>query len=80
FGSAPRDHWLALLAHEDTCVGPALTLSEAMQHDNLTARAVMRRVVASDGSVHEVFPALPWLDAGDHDPLSAPGLGEHPQD
>lgn len=76
FGSAPRQHWLAVLAHADTCVGPALSLDEAMALPNLRARAVMRRVRASDGSVHEVFAALPWLPAGDDQPRPAPGLGQ----
>lgn len=76
FGSQDRAHWLALLASADTCVGPALTLSEAMAHPNLRARAVLRRVRAADGSVHDVFAALPWLPAVDGQPLSAPALGQ----
>ena len=77
FASRPRAHWLAELAFEDTCVGPALTLGEAMAHPNLRARSVMRQVRAADGSIHEVFAALPWLAPEDPSPLSAPGLGEH---
>ena len=77
FASRPRAHWLAELAFEDTCVGPALTLDEAMAHPNLRARAVMRQVRAADGSIHEVFAALPWLEPEDPTPLGAPGLGEH---
>lgn len=78
FGSAPREHWLELLAHADTCVGPALTLAEAMAHPNLRDRDVLREVRASDGSVRQVFAALPWLPGGGQpQPLSAPGLGEH---
>lgn len=76
FASRERGHWLALLAHADTCVGPALTLAEAMSHPNLTARPVMRRVRAADGSVREVFAALPWLSAQGSEPLSAPTLGQ----
>lgn len=74
FSDKPRAHWLAELAFEDTCVGPALTLAEAMDHPNLTARPVMREVRGSDGSVHRVFAALPWLPdvVGT---LSAPALG-----
>lgn len=75
FGSRPRTHWLDLLGHADTCVGPALTLSEAMAHPNLVARSVMRRVRASDGSVHEVFPALPWLPGTEEASARAPSLG-----
>lgn len=75
FASEPREHWLELLAHADTCVGPALTLSEAMAHPNLRTRPVMRPVVASDGSTHEVFAALPWLQT-EQRPLRAPELGE----
>jgi alpha-methylacyl-CoA racemase len=76
FASRPRAHWLAELAHADTCVGPALTLSEAMAHPNLRDRAVMRQVVASDGTRHEVFAALPWYVPGAEQPLRAPGLGQ----
>lgn len=76
FASQPREHWLDLLAMQDTCVGPALTLSEALSHPNLTQRPVMRRVQAADGSVHEVFAALPWFDPGDIEPFRAPGLGQ----
>ena len=46
-------------------------------HPNLRARSVMRQVRAADGSIHEVFAALPWLAPEDPSPLSAPGLGEH---
>lgn len=74
FASRPQSHWLDLLAHEDTCVGPALSLEEAMEHPNLRARAVLRTVVAADGRVHEVFAALPWLDPGPSEPLPAPEL------
>ncbi|MCB0899036.1 MAG: CoA transferase [Actinobacteria bacterium] len=77
FASRPRAHWLAELAFEDTCVGPALTLSEAMAHPNLRARSVLRQVQASDGTIHEVFAALPWLQPEDAAPMRAPGLGEH---
>lgn len=75
FSSQPRAHWLDLLAFADTCVGPALSLSEAMQHPNLVARGVMRPVAASDGTIHQVFAALPWFDPGDIEPLKAPSLG-----
>lgn len=74
FAGRPQSHWLDLLAHQDTCVGPALTLEEAMQHPNLRSRAVLRQVVAADGRVHQVFAALPWLDPGPGEPLSAPDL------
>lgn len=76
FADRPREHWLTELAYADTCVGPALTLAEAMAHPNLRSRSVMRPVVASDGSRHEVFAALPWQPAAGPDPLRAPGLGE----
>jgi crotonobetainyl-CoA:carnitine CoA-transferase CaiB-like acyl-CoA transferase len=76
FASRPREHWLTLLAAADTCVGPALTLAEAMAHPNLRERAVLRTVESADGSRHEVFAALPWLP-GNGQPLRAPGLDEH---
>lgn len=76
FASAPRSEWLDLLAMADTCVGPALTLSEAMKHPNLVARSAMRPVRAADGTVHQVFAALPWFDPGDIEPMQAPRLGQ----
>jgi alpha-methylacyl-CoA racemase len=76
FASRPRADWLAELAFADTCVGPALTLAQAMQHPNLRARPVLRSVEAADGSRHEVFAALPWLDPGEERPLRAPRLGD----
>lgn len=76
FTSQDRPHWLALLAHEDTCVGPALTLAEAMAHPNLGSRNVMRPVVTSDGQQHEVFAALPWFAPGPEEPQATPGLGQ----
>jgi len=75
FGKQPRSHWLDVLAHADTCVGPALTLAEAMSHPNMQ-RPVMRRVTSADGTSHEVFAALPWHQPDDAAPLRAPGLGE----
>lgn len=76
FAGRPMDHWLQLLAHADTCVGPALTLAEAMDHPNLRARPVLRKVQAADGTQHEVFAALPWFDPGEIPPATAPGLGQ----
>lgn len=76
FASRPRSHWLDLLAFEDTCVGPALTLAEAMAHPNLRDRAVLREVATADGSRHHVFAALPWQPPVEDAPLRAPGLGE----
>lgn len=76
FASRNREHWMDLLASADTCVGPALTLSEAMAHPNLTARPVMRKVRCADGSEREVFAALPWLSSDGAAPLSAPALGQ----
>ncbi len=76
FASRPRSHWMSLLAFEDTCVGPALTLAEAMAHPNLRNRRVLREIEAADGSRHQVFAALPWLVPDDPAPLRAPGLGE----
>lgn len=75
FAAQPRSHWLDLLAQADTCVGPALTLAEAMQHPNLVQRSILRTVRASDGSLHQVFPALPWLPAAPEVFPGAPALG-----
>lgn len=75
FAGHSRDHWLELLASDDTCVGPALTLDEAVTHPNVRERSVMRQVRTADGQIHEVFAALPWAPATSTEPLRAPGLG-----
>ncbi|MEZ5185843.1 MAG: CoA transferase [Candidatus Nanopelagicales bacterium] len=76
FASEPRSHWLSELAYADTCLGPALTLAEAMAHPNLVGRPVMRTVEAADGEQYEVFAALPWFSSAASDPVRAPGLGQ----
>ena len=60
-------------------IGPgpeAERLAEAMAHPNLRSRPVLRRVEAADGSVHEVFAAVPWLVPEQDEPMRAPALGQ----
>ena len=76
FGSAPRAHWLELLAGEDTCVGPALSLTEALAQPQLVNRGAVTQAEFHDGTVVDVFRVIPWeqrSDQGDR----APKLGEH---
>ncbi|MCC1493918.1 CaiB/BaiF CoA-transferase family protein [Cognatishimia sp. F0-27] len=40
FATRSRDHWLALFAHSDACVGPVLSPAEAMRDPHIAARGV----------------------------------------
>ena len=76
FASEPRDHWMDLLAAQDTCVGPALSLTEALEQPHLVERGAVTTAKISDGKAVDVFRVIPWeqrTDNGDH----APELGEH---
>ncbi len=73
FKTKTRDEWSALMAHEDACVMPVLTTSEAMVHPHNQARQVF---VTHEG-VAQVAPSprfsrtVPTLD------LVPPKPGEH---
>lgn len=74
FAEEPQAHWVELLATDDTCVGPALTLDEAVSEPNLAGRNVWRRARARDGQLVDVVAAVPWFDA-QLGALQAPELG-----
>jgi crotonobetainyl-CoA:carnitine CoA-transferase CaiB-like acyl-CoA transferase len=75
FGSRPRDHWLALLEHEDTCVGPVLDVAEAMVAAAGRGDLVVQARLA-DGTAVPVVPAVPWLaGSAASEGATAPALG-----
>lgn len=76
FNNRPRAEWLELLAHEDTCVGPVLSIDEALAEPHYKERGKTRRAVFQNGKAVPVFKSIPWLAEGDDD-LTAPGHGEH---
>ncbi len=76
FAAEPRSHWMELLAAEDTCVGPALTLPEALVEPQAVARGAVTVASFTDGQEAPTFRAIPWerrTDNGERAPL----LGEH---
>lgn len=76
FASQPRDHWVDLLAGEDTCVGPALSLTEALAQPHLVDRGAVTTAAYTDGQEAQVFRAIPWEHRTDNG-CGAPRLGEH---
>jgi len=72
FRTRPRDTWVKLLAEQDACVTPVLTLEEALENPQLRARGL---IVDDQGR-----PAF-GLPIGFSDPPAAPGpspaLGQH---
>ena len=76
FGKRPRDEWMKLLAGEDTCVGPVLTIEQALQEPHFVERGIITQARFRDGTLTPVFKSVPWVVGGD-DGLQAPELGEH---
>lgn len=75
FATEARSHWLDLLAGEDTCVGPALSLPDALASPSMVARGAVTDVAFSDGHTARAFRAIPWDQRADNG-LRAPALGE----
>jgi crotonobetainyl-CoA:carnitine CoA-transferase CaiB-like acyl-CoA transferase len=76
FRTRPRSEWLELLAGEDTCVGPVLSLTQALAEDHFAARGTVAQARFRDGRPARFFRATPWEARADND-LQAPDLGEH---
>lgn len=76
FASRPRQDWLDLLEHEDTCVTPVRDAAEALADPDLRERGVLEQVALADGTVVTAARPVPWLPpAPDAAPLTAPQLG-----
>ncbi len=76
FATEPRSHWMDLLAAEDTCVGPALTLTDALAEPQAVERGAVTVASFRDGEEASVFRAIPWEHRTDNSER-APLLGEH---
>lgn len=61
FASQAREHWLNLLAAQDTCVGPVNNVAEALADPNFVSRAVITDVRLSNGSRIPGIRAVPWI-------------------
>lgn len=76
FASRPRQEWLDLLEHEQTCVTAVRTALEALEDEDLVARGVIGAVTLADGRVAQVTRPVAWLPgAADAPPPGAPALG-----
>jgi alpha-methylacyl-CoA racemase len=73
FKTKTRDEWTALMAHEDACVMPVLTTSEAMVHPHNLARKVF---VTHEG-VEQVAPSPRFSRTVPTLGLVPPKPGEH---
>ncbi|MFC6238805.1 CaiB/BaiF CoA transferase family protein [Longivirga aurantiaca] len=76
FATRPREEWLALLEHDQTCVTPVRTSAEALADPDLQARGAFEDVVLADGRTTTAARPVAWLPA-DGRALAAPALGEH---
>ncbi len=76
FKSRSRAEWMDLLAGEDTCVGPVLTVEEALAEPHFLDRATVTSAAFRDGTRVPVIRSVPWAAEGDKG-LTAPKLGEH---
>ena len=61
FATRERAAWLALLANEDTCVGPVNDVAAAFADSNLSERDIIGQITFRDGMVAPVIRAVPWL-------------------
>lgn len=76
FALRPRDEWLALLEHDQTCVTPVRTAAEALADPDLRARGVLEDVALADGGRATAARPVAWLP-GDGSAPAAPALGQH---
>lgn len=76
FLTQSQDYWLDLLAADDTCVGPALALTDALAHEQMVGRGSVTVAQFRDGERVSAFRAIPWEQRSDNGE-QAPLLGEH---
>ena len=74
FVQRPRSEWLELLASQDTCVAPALTVSQALEHELFRDNGTVTTVRLPGGETGRVFRATPW-DRSTPDSDTAAELG-----
>ncbi|MGV1036528.1 MAG: CaiB/BaiF CoA transferase family protein [Candidatus Nanopelagicales bacterium] len=76
FKTRSRAEWIDALAGEDTCVGPVLTVEEALAEPHFLDRGTVTNAAFRDGTQVPVIRSVPWAAEGDEG-LAAPKLGEH---
>lgn len=76
FITRSRAEWMELLAAEDTCVGPVLTVEEALAEPHFLDRGIVTTAAFRDGTEVPVIRSVPWAAQVDQG-LSAPTLGEN---
>jgi alpha-methylacyl-CoA racemase len=78
FATRTRDEWLALLAGEDTCVGPVSTLAESLRDPQVQARRMVRDADLGVAQAHSALSPVPRLASAAVPPdRPPPRLGEH---
>ena len=80
FAEHPREHWLALLEDDQTCVSPVRTVAEALADPDLAARGVLTEAALADGTSRTLAKAAPWTSGDPARGRRAPGLGEHTEE
>ena len=78
FATAPRDHWLALLAAAQVPAGAVRDMDEVVRDPALAERAMVTSARLADGVDTKLF-ALPWRVDASRPPLRLPppSLGQH---
>lgn len=78
FATRPRAEWLALLAEDDTCVGPVLTLTEALADPQIRARRMIRSTnLGTEDLTATLAPTPRLVQAAPPPNRPPPLLGEH---
>ena len=73
--SRDRAEWLAVLEHDQTCVTPVRSASDALADPDLRSRGVVSEVALADGSTVLLGRPVAWLPEPAGGPPAAPGLG-----
>jgi alpha-methylacyl-CoA racemase len=78
FATRPQAEWLALLGEEDACVGPVLTLDEALADPQVQARHMVRAANLGTSDLAQALAPVPRLtEAAPPPDRPPPLLGEH---
>ncbi len=78
FATRTQTEWLALLADEDACVGPVLSLSEALADPQIQARHMVQAADLGTSDLTQALAPVPRLvEAAPPPQRPPPLLGEH---
>ncbi len=81
FATRAQAEWLALLADEDVCVGPVLTLDEALADPQIQARGMVRDAETGNEQLTQALAPVPHLASAAPPPRRPPPLlGEHSEE